>query len=433
MSDNATVSVVNIRRDIAGSVSRVMDEHGVADIIKEKSREVYVKVNGIDFKPYVYTSKEVAGAVIDYCNKAGAEKVFLMENSTQSNFTRLVFHVTGLDRVASERGAVPLYLDEGRQVKVELPHMGYDVKVSERVKHIIDSRGEVCYINVPRLKTHCMTVMTAGLKNQYGLVAHRDRSSDHNWRLHRKLADIYSVVRPDFTLVDGTVATIYGHYPPEALHKECLVPLNILVGGRDTVAVDAVCARILGYGVEEVGHLREASEMGLGCADLDHIEVKGEPLERFKERYPYRLYDAFPHDVKVIRGSERSCVEGCDANTMALMQVLYLDFGGKGGFTIVMGKGHDPEEIDSIQGRVFISGACAYDETASRLMKRLGKKNVFYTRECNDLAGTTGALNKLMKVSPLRMVPINPVKSVSLLLKAKLNRTTARIPPLIPM
>jgi hypothetical protein len=55
-----------------------------------------------------------------------------------------------------------------------------------------------------------------------------------------------------------------------------------------------------------------------------------------------------------------------------------------------------------------------------------------FTRECNDLASTTGALTKLMKVSPLKMVPINPVRSVQLLVLAKLKGSKARIPPLIP-
>ncbi len=426
------VSIADIKRDITGAVTGVLDEHGVGDLIGAKPRECYIKVNGIDFKPYCYTSLEVTGEVIDYCRRAGAERVFLMENSTQGNFTRLVFEVAGFARLAEDHGAEPLYLDEGQEKKVRLPQLGYDVHVSRHVKHIIDNRDAVTYINVPRLKTHSMTVMTAGIKNQYGLIAHRDRSPDHNFRLHKKLADVYSVIQPDFTLVDGTVATIYGHYPPEALHKLALVPLNILVGGPDTVAVDAVCARILGYKVDEVKHLKEARDAGLGVADFRSIQVLGEPLERFTKRYPYMLYDAFPHDVEVIRGKDRNCLEGCDANTMALLQVLYLDFEGRGGFTIVMGKGFDTKAIDAIEGRVLVAGPCACEEVADRLIGRLGRKNVLMTGECNDLASTTGALTKLMRVSPLKMVPINPLKSVALLARARLNRTKARIPPLIP-
>ena len=198
------------------------------------------------------------------------------------------------------------------------------------------------------------------------------------------------------------------------------------------MAVDTVCARILGYGVDEVGHLREARDMKLGVADLECIEVIGEPLSRFKEKYPYELYDAFPHDVEIIRGSEKNCLEGCDANTLALLQVLYLDYEGKGGFTIVMGKGFERDRIDAIEGRVLVAGPCAYDEVGDYLAGRLGRRNVFFTRECNDLAGMTSALTRLMKVSTLKMVPINPVKALEILVKAKLAGSKARIPKLIP-
>jgi uncharacterized protein (DUF362 family) len=429
-SEKTTVSVVDIQPDLAQAVRRVMDEHSVADIIKRKPR-VYVKVNGIDFKPYCYTSTEVTAEVIDYCQEAGAAEVFLMENSTQSNFTRLVFHVAGFTKMARRHGARVLYLDEGKQVPVMLPHVGYQVRVSEHVKSIIDDRDRVTYINVPRLKTHSMTVLTGGIKNQYGFVTHADRPIDHNYKLHRKIADIYSVIRPDFTLVDGTVATVYGHYPAEALQKEALVPFNILIGGTDTLAVDVVSARVFGYKVEEVPHLAEAQAMELGVGDLERIDIDGSSLDRFNRKYSYHLYDAFPPDVEVIRGTERNCVEGCDANVMTLLQMLYLDFQGKGGFTILMGKGFDPEMVEALEGRVFIAGTCAYDEVGERLIKRLGKRNVAFTTECNDLAGATGGLAKFMKVNTMKIVPLNPLKSLQLLLQAKMHHTTARIPPLI--
>ena len=432
MSQKQLVSVIDAKRDMPGTVAGILDRHGVDEVIAEKPDACYIKVNAVDFKPHVFTSLAVTGEVIDYCKRAGARRVFLMENSTQGNVTRLVFEVAGFTRLCEEKGIEPLFLDEGREAKVHLPHMDYDVHMSRHVKRIIDDRDKVTYINVPKLKTHSMSVMTVGIKNQYGLVAHRDRSIDHNFRLHKKLADVYSVIQPDFTLVDGTVVTIYGHYPPVAIHKMSLVPLNIIVGGRDTVAVDTVCARILGYKVAEVKHLAEARDMGLGCADMRSIEVEGESLDRFTEKYPYELYDAFPHDVEVIRGAERNCLEGCDANTLALLQVLYLDFEGKGGFTIMMGKGFDRKRIDRIKGRVLVAGPCAYDEVGERLIGRLGRKNVLFTRECNDLASTTGALTKLMKVSPLKMVPINPLKSLKLLAEAKLRGSKARIPSLIP-
>ena len=45
------------------------------------------------------------------------------------------------------------------------------------------------------------------------------------------------------------------------------------------VAVDAVCARLIGLDPLEVKHLRLAHDRGIGIADLGQIEVVGERLE----------------------------------------------------------------------------------------------------------------------------------------------------------
>ena len=424
------VSVIDIKRDLRGAVARAMERHAAGGIIKGKP--VYIKVNAVDFQPYAYTSPEVAGNIIDYCKQAGASHVYLMDNCTRGNVTRVVFYVSGLEKVAREKGAEPLYLDEGPKAKIKLPHTGHVVTINRHIKDIIDDRDNYCYICAPKMKTHTQAVMTLGIKCQYGLLSHDSRLADHNWKLHRKLADIYSVIQPDLTVVDGTVATIHGHYAPKSLQKECLVPFNLLIAGRDTLAVDTICSRIFGYSVDEVPHLAEARDMGLGCADLSSIEVEGEPLSRFKKRYPWEIYDAFPHDVEIIRGSERCCTEGCEGNTLSVLQLLYLDFGGKGGFSIFMGKGIEQAQIERARGRVFVCGPCAYEEAYPRLVERLGRRNVFYTTECNDLQGVIASLNKLMKVMALKMVPASPLITGSLLLKAKLHRSDARTPSLWP-
>jgi len=51
-----------------------------------------------------YTSPEVIAAAIDVMNNAGANKVYVMENSTQGNITRLIFKVTGIGKILKERG-----------------------------------------------------------------------------------------------------------------------------------------------------------------------------------------------------------------------------------------------------------------------------------------------------------------------------------------
>jgi len=76
--------------------------------------------------------------------------------------------------------------------------------------------------------------------------------------------------------VDGIVA-LEGDGPnlPPGKSK----PLGLLIAGKDGVAVDAVCAKIMGFDPLDVKHLRLAKQRGLGVMDMEEITIKGEKLE----------------------------------------------------------------------------------------------------------------------------------------------------------
>ncbi|MBA7503260.1 hypothetical protein ES706_01868 [subsurface metagenome] len=89
-------------------------EKGGKPILKS-SKEVYIKVNGIDFKKHAYTSPEVLEIVIKYLKEFGAKEIYVMENSTQGNMSRIVFAITGYRKVCKKTGAKAIYLDEKKQ------------------------------------------------------------------------------------------------------------------------------------------------------------------------------------------------------------------------------------------------------------------------------------------------------------------------------
>jgi len=425
------VAVVGVEKDIDAAVQSVFATFGGMEAVLGEKKDVFIKVNGVDYKSHSYTDPQVVSSVARLFKRVGARKVYVMENTTQANFTRLVFRITGLEKAAREAGAVPLYLDEGKQVEIALPAMGYKVHVSRWIKErLIDGRDDNLYVSLPKLKTHSMATVTLGVKNQYGLIMQKDRIIDHNFNLHRKFADIYAVIRPDFTLIEGIYAMNHGHDVAEGLVDRCTERLDVLIGGDDTLAVDAVGCDIMGIDPREVEHLRLAAEDGLGTIDLDEIEVIGD-REPYRREYTCELLDVFPQDIPIVEGRERCCPEGCSLNTRMVLQYLFVDFQGKGGFTIVMGKGLDPEELKRLEGRVFIVGDCAIEEAYPELSRRLGRKAVRTAAGCNNLRDVLGALTPLMKVNPLKMVPLSPLESLGLLINARFHRTTARITPII--
>ncbi len=247
------------------------------------SRDVYIKVNGVGPEPYVYTSPEVLREAILYFRSCGARNIYVIENSTQANFTRLVFHSTGYLNICKETGAVPVYLDETGAVPIFLESLEEFIDISDFVyERLIEQRNENFYLSIPKLKTHSMSQVTLSIKNQFGLVHQKSRIADHNYRLHQKFADIYRVIRPDFALIDGLIATNHGHYPTTYNAPKCVVPMDILIGGVDPLATDVVGSALMGFELAEVKHLDLCRKAGIGVSDMNQIDIINRNL--FDER-----------------------------------------------------------------------------------------------------------------------------------------------------
>jgi uncharacterized protein (DUF362 family) len=427
------VSFQDIDQSLDQAVRKVFELFGGGKALLKSSGKVFIKVNGVDFKRHVYTSPEVVATVVQYFFEQGARQIYVIENSTQGNITRLVFEITGMKKMCEKTGAIPVYLDETGEMPMFLPGLQRFVNISDFVhEHLIRNGKENLYISIPKLKTHSMTTVTLGIKNQLGLLHQMSRIADHNFRLHQKLADIYSNIQPDFTLVDGLEATNYGHYPPLAQAERCVVPLHVIFGGDDPLAVDVVGARFLGFDLGEVEHLKLAAEYKMGEPRFDQIEIENRHLfDERKHQFTWDLLGLFPKDVTIVRGRTRCCTEGCKRNTEAVLEVFAQDFRGKGGFTVLMGKDIDTGDVAHLDGRIHIAGDCAIHDWYQQMRQRVGKKNISISPGCNNLAATIDGLARLMKISPLKLVPANPLKSLKFLLQAKLHGTKANLPPVL--
>jgi uncharacterized protein (DUF362 family) len=405
---------------------------GIAKVIPAGSK-VHLKPNGVHFSAGMHTDPAVVDALLAYLRDHGYRRLALMENCTHGVSTRLVFAVNGYVDIARRHGAELIYLDEGGTVPYTLEGEEAPIRIPRRLyESFIDPsrRPGNFYLSLPKLKTHSMTTMTLGVKNQQAFPIDADRMHFHNHEtLHLRLARLYRMVRPDFCIIEGVTATFNGHAPPRALLAESSVQLNVLIGGQDTVAVDTVGCKVMGYAIEEVEHLRLAAEWGLGEGRLDRIEVIGD-LGRFQRRYPYTLLRRFHPDVRIVEGRERACVEGCKGNTECTLEILSNDYPSQGGFTIVFGRGFGEADLEDLPGDILLVGACAINERGADLRRRYPDRRIIEVDAHNDLRGITAGLATLMKVRPVAMVPLNPLRSLWIVLQARLHGLNSRIPPL---
>ncbi len=429
-----TVTIADTTNGLPAALEAIFAPYGgVANVIPSGSR-VYIKPNGVHFSPGTYTEPAVVDALLGWLGDHGYRRPALMENCTHGAATRLVFAVTGYADIARRHGAEVVYLDEGGTVPYTLEGEEAPIRIPRRLyETFIDParRPGNFYLSLPKLKTHSMTTVTLGVKNQQAFPIHEDRMHFHNHdTLHLRLARLYRMVQPDFCIIEGVTAVFHGNAPPRTLLDECSAQLNILIGGQDTVAVDTVGARVLGYTIEEVEHLRLTAEWGLGEGRLERIELIGD-LSPFQTRYPYTLLRRFHPDVRIVEGRERACVEGCKGNSEAVLEILTNDYSSQGGFTIVFGKGFEDADLENLPGDILVVGSCAVSERGAELRRRYPKRRIIEVGAHNDLRGIIAGLNTLMKVKTLDMIPLNPLRSSWLLLQARLHGLNSRLPPML--
>jgi uncharacterized protein (DUF362 family) len=224
----------------------------------------------------VTTDSEVVEALIEFVKKCGCNEITVGDGG--SGDTDRVFDVVGIGQIAARRSVRLVDLNDDERVEISVPNALALPKVSI-AKTVLES---TCIINVPKLKVHHMALVTLCIKNLMGAVL--PKSIIHG-QLNERLADLASLIRPRFNLIDG----IIGSELDEVDGKP--VRMDLLISGRDIVATDAVASAVMGIDPERVRYLSLAEGKGVGTRDLAKIEILGEPIEKVKRRF--KLPNAF--------------------------------------------------------------------------------------------------------------------------------------------
>jgi uncharacterized protein (DUF362 family) len=132
------------------------------------------------------------------------------------------------------------------------------------------------------MKTHHWAGATLSMKNLFGLVP----GAIYGWpknKLHyigipRSVVELSRHFRNTFAIVDGVVG-MEGNGPIQGTPK----PTGVLVMGRDLVAVDSTCCRIMGIDPEKVEYLRMAAD--LGHVHPARIEQRGETIASVRTNF----------------------------------------------------------------------------------------------------------------------------------------------------
>jgi len=182
----------------------------------------------------------------------------------------------GIENVWRETGMAAVCEEAGVELLSFETAGAEPVQVADRTLHLSKAVTEAdVVISLPKLKTHTMTVLTCAVKNLYGALPGLGKADWHA-KLPKPstfqflLVDVLEAVRPALTVVDAVIG-MEGDGPSAGSPKA----LGFLAASADPVALDTVCAHVLGLPADKIRYLTAAHGRGLGVADLERIETAG--------------------------------------------------------------------------------------------------------------------------------------------------------------
>lgn len=251
-------------------------------------KKVLLKPNLLAKQPpekAVTTHPAVVWAVIQAVKARGvaAGDILLADSpggAHTSSVLRGIYKTSGLAAVCEQEGVAMYFGSEGSKVPLA-PGSAHRFELMDPVQ-----QADVI-INLPKLKTHMMTGLSAATKNLFGCILGLRKAEWHMRRPKKAafgemLLDLLLTVKPSFAVLDGVVAH-EGDGPSGGSPR----PVGIVAAAEDHLSMDLALCSMVGIEPQSVPYLAAAMARGL-CGDRFSPELaKGQadicrPIKGFR-------------------------------------------------------------------------------------------------------------------------------------------------------
>jgi len=287
-SPSVTLSVVRCadysHESIDRALSELLEPFGGLKTFVKPGQKVLLKPNMLTAKSpeaAATTHPAVVGAVASECRKLGAE-VFIGDSPPMSlGDIENYWDKTGFLQAAEDSGAkmVAFEKEPTRNVTIKSDNRTTTFYATELFFKVD------LVINLPKLKTHNLTVISGAVKNHFGLLPGVQKA-----QLHMKfpkpiifgnlMTEIAAALPTGLTIMDG-IEGMDGQGPAAGR----AIKTNCLLASTHPVAVDLGLCAVVGLDPRKIPTLIHGENINFGPRDLSEVEVKGVSLDdlRFKD------------------------------------------------------------------------------------------------------------------------------------------------------
>jgi uncharacterized protein (DUF362 family) len=247
------------------TVRRLLEEHR----LEVRGKNVLLKPNLVEFEPHsaINTHPMLVHAVYEGFRALGAASVRIAEGPGHRRNTLDLAGAAGYFETVPrfEDVFVDLNLDEVARVRPARQISGMRKWYLPKTALAAD-----LLVSIPKMKTHHWAGATLASKNLFGVVPGGvygwPKNALHWAGIHESIADLQAFFPRQFAIVDGIVG-MEGNGPIQGAPK----PAGVLVAGRDPVAVDATCCRIMRIDPLKIRYLLLAAG---GESQLSEVNIR---------------------------------------------------------------------------------------------------------------------------------------------------------------
>lgn len=351
---------------VYGMLKKAVDAVGGMKSVIKKGDKVVVRANacwavkpdsGIASDPRVV---EALMRLIRDETKPG--EVVVADRSSIGADTAESFRVTGVGDAALRGGAdriLPLEQDQRVPVQVPQPMVLFQPVYLSQTMLEAD-----VLIYLSKMKVHKLTHISLSLKMNQGSLDWYDALRNHRADMHQKMIDMLKVMRPHLSLVDA-LWPMQGQGPGSPYPDDLIKDFNVIIAGKDPVAVDAVGATVMGFDAKhDIPMLRGAEMAGLGVATLEQIDVVGTPIGKVQRHFKRGNIHLIGLDPRIEVYMGGAC-DGCLHFTRTGLDVYLANpalMEGVEKITFIIGNNAEvPEKLDHHPPKayVFVVGDCS--------------------------------------------------------------------------
>ncbi|OPY75468.1 MAG: hypothetical protein A4E63_00337 [Syntrophorhabdus sp. PtaU1.Bin050] len=242
----------------------IVSDHGLKDGVWQGGIVTDTRV----VKALVEILLPVAGRVII------AEGSSINRSETSEMFAHYGYDRQLVDLDPQKVSLVDLNTDE--QIEKSVP--GGKRMLSRKIPLTLEKADVI--ISVPVLKIHFAAIVSLAIKHLQGAVPPLEKYMSHFFGLWQNLVNIHHLVKPKLTIIDGLVGQ-ENFGPISGTPKK----MDLLIGGMNPVAVDAVAMRIMGIDPATSPPVLLASLQGMGPIEPHLIEVVGPQIQDVMSRF----------------------------------------------------------------------------------------------------------------------------------------------------